>query len=163
MTGDTTGPGLLEAQNAPHPGREGDGIVRSSPRVFLRAEGAVLFALAVFGYARYGSSWWLFPVLLLAPDLSAVGYLAGSRIGASMYNAAHTYLGPAVLVAIGTIDRSPLLLSLGFVWFAHIGMDRAAGYGLKYRDAFGHTHLGMLRGKQAAGGRPAPVEDLESS
>ena len=116
--------------------------------MFLRAEGAVLLALAVFGYARYGSSWWLFLILLLAPDVSAIGYLAGSRIGASTYNAAHTYLGPAVLVAIGTIDRSPLLLSLGFVWFAHIGMDRAVGYGLKYRDAFAHTHLGMLRGKQ---------------
>jgi hypothetical protein len=149
MTGDTAGPGLLGAQSVRHAaGREGDGIVRSSPRVFLRAEGAVLFALAVFGYARYGSSWWLFPLLLLGPDLSAVGYLAGSRLGAYTYNAAHTYLGPALLVTIGTIDRSPLLLSLGFVWFAHIGMDRAVGYGLKYRDAFAHTHLGMLRGKQ---------------
>jgi len=149
MTGDMTSSRALEERNDHRPaGGEGDGIVRSAPRMFLRAEGAVLLALAVFAYARYGRSWWLFLVLLLAPDVSAVGYLAGSRFGASMYNAAHTYLGPAVLVTIGTIDRSPLLLSLGFVWFAHIGMDRAVGYGLKYRDAFAHTHLGMMRGKQ---------------
>lgn len=109
----------------------------------------MLLALAVFGYARYGGPWWLFAVLLLAPDISAIGYLAGSRVGASVYNAAHTYLGPAVLVAIGTVDGSRLLLSVGLVWFAHIGMDRAVGYGLKYRDAFAHTHLGMLRGKQS--------------
>ena len=151
MTGDITRSRLLAERSDRHSaGREGDGIVRSGPRMLLRAEGAVLLALAVFGYARSGRSWWLFLVLLLAPDVSAVGYLAGKRLGAATYNAAHTYLGPAVLLTIGTIDRSPLLLSLGFVWFAHIGMDRAAGYGLKYRDAFAHTHLGMLRGKQTA-------------
>src|SRR4029077_4604434 len=99
MTRDMTGSRLLGEPNDRHAaGRERDGIVRAGPRMFLRAEGAVLLALAVFGYARYGSSWWLFLVLLLAPDVSAVGYLAGSRLGAATYNAAHTYLGPAVLL-----------------------------------------------------------------
>ncbi len=104
----------------------------------------MLLALSVFAYARYGSSWWLFALLLLAPDVGALGYLAGSRIGAWSYNALHTYLGPAAVVAIGVVGGSAVVLSIGFIWFAHIGMDRALGYGLKYDDAFGHTHLGYI-------------------
>ena len=104
----------------------------------------MLLGLAAFGYARYGGSWWLFALLLLVPDVGALGYLAGPKTGAATYNTVHTYLGPAVLVAVGTVDGSTLLLSLGFIWFAHIGMDRAVGYGLKYGGAFGHTHLGMV-------------------
>jgi hypothetical protein len=121
-----------------------DGTVRSVPRVLLRAEGAVLLGLAIFAYARYGGSWWLFALLLLVPDVGALGYLAGSEIGANTYNALHTYIGPAALLVVGTVDGSSILLSVGFIWFAHIGMDRAVGYGLKYGDAFGHTHLGMV-------------------
>jgi Domain of unknown function (DUF4260) len=126
-----------------------DGVVRRAPRVFLRLEGAVLLALSILAYARYGSSWWLFALLLLAPDLGALGYLAGTRVGASTYNALHTYAGPAPLVAIGAIVDSTTLLSLGFIWFAHLGMDRALGFGPKYADAFGHTHLGFIgRGRR---------------
>jgi hypothetical protein len=121
-----------------------DGTVRSVPRLLLRAEGAVLLGLATFAYARYGESWWLFALLLLVPDVGALGYLAGPETGANTYNALHTYLGPAVLVVAGTVGSSSILLSVGFIWFAHIGMDRAVGYGLKYGDAFGHTHLGMV-------------------
>ena len=121
-----------------------DGTVRSVPRVLLRAEGAVLLGLAIFAYARYGGSWWLFALLLLVPDVGALGYLAGSETGANTYNALHTYVGPATLVVVGTVGGSSILLSVGFIWFAHIGMDRAVGYGLKYGDAFGHTHLGMV-------------------
>ena len=123
---------------------DGDGIVRSAPRVLLRVEGAVLLGLAILGYTLYGSSWWLFALLLLVPDVGALGYLAGPQIGAPVYNAFHTYAGPGVLVAIGAGDGSTILLSIGLIWFAHIGMDRAVGYGLKYADRFGHTHLGIV-------------------
>jgi hypothetical protein len=30
---------------------------------------------------------------------------------------------------------------LGLIWLAHIGIDRALGYGLRYPDAFRETHL----------------------
>jgi|tagenome__1003787_1003787.scaffolds.fasta_scaffold20692091_2 hypothetical protein len=128
----------------PRRASDGDGTVRSTPRVVLRIEGAVILGLAVFGYVRYGGSWWLFSLLLLVPDIGAIGYAAGPRFGAFTYNASHTYIGPAVLVVMGTVNSSPLILSLGLIWFAHLGMDRAAGYGLKYGDAFGHTHLGFV-------------------
>jgi len=136
---------VLEAPSEPPEiASDSDGIVRSIPRVFLRLEGAVLLGLAAFGYERYGGSWWLFALLLLVPDIGASGYLAGSRFGAFTYDALHTYVGPALLVVIGTVSDSSLALSLGFIWFAHIGMDRAVGYGLKYPDAFVHTHLGIV-------------------
>jgi Domain of unknown function (DUF4260) len=136
---------LLEGSNqGAGVAEDGDGIVRSAPRVLLRLEGAVLLSLAILGYALYGSSWWLFALVLLVPDVGAFGYLAGPGIGARAYNAFHTYAGPGVLVAIGAADHSTIMLSLGLIWFAHIGMDRALGYGLKYADRFGHTHLGII-------------------
>ncbi len=30
------------------------------------------------------------------------------------------------------------------IWMAHIGIDRALGYGLKYSLGFGFTHLGRI-------------------
>ena len=47
-----------------------------------------------------------------------------------------------MLAAIGVIADSNLALSIGIIWFGHIGMDRLVAFGLKYPDSFGHTHLG---------------------
>jgi hypothetical protein len=114
------------------------------PRTLLRIEGAVLLAVAVFLYARYGASWWLFALLLFAPDVGMLGYLANTRIGAATYNLFHMYLGPALLLVVGiTADRSAIT-PIAIIWFAHIGLDRALGYGLKYGDGFTHTHLGTI-------------------
>ena len=44
--------------------------------------------------------------------------------------------------------NSPLTLSIAMIWLAHIGIDRALGYGLKYSAGFGFTHLGRI-GKDA--------------
>jgi hypothetical protein len=113
----------------------------SMPAVLLRTEGATLLALTVFGYERYGRSWWLFLILLLVPDVGMVGYLANPRLGAFTYNLMHTYLGPAVLIVVGIAGSSTIALSIGLIWFAHIGMDRLLGYGLKYPTNFKDTHL----------------------
>ena len=42
----------------------------------------------------------------------------------------------------GAVGHHPLTLALVLLWFAHIGMDRLARYGLKYDAGFQHTHLG---------------------
>lgn len=128
--------------------RRGAGVVTDLPRVLLRIEGVVLLAVSVFMYARYGEEWWLFALVFLAPDIGMLGYLADSRVGATTYNLLHTYLGPAILLVGGIVAESPLTYSVAIVWFAHIGFDRALGYGLKYGDGFNHTHLGSI-------GRPA--------
>ena len=124
--------------------RTAAGITADSPRVLLRIEGAVLLAMSLFMYSRYGRTWWLFAILLLAPDIGMLGYLASARIGAATYNVFHTYFGPAALSIVGIAVDRPAIYSIGFIWFAHIGLDRALGYGLKYSDGFQHTHLGMI-------------------
>jgi hypothetical protein len=80
----------------------------------------------------------------LAPDLSFAAYLAGPKQGAIVYNAAHSYLAPMALMTGGFATSSPLVLSLAMIWLAHIGIDRALGYGLKYSEGFGFTHLGRI-------------------
>jgi hypothetical protein len=122
---------------------------RDLPILFLRSEGAVLLALSAFFYWLGDGSLVFFLVFFLVPDLGFLGYLGGSRVGAWVYNVLHSYLLPAVLVAVGSLtDRGPALLSFGLIWFAHIGMDRMLGYGLKHTSGFQDTHLGRI-GRQA--------------
>ena len=33
---------------------------------------------------------------------------------------------------------------IAIIWFAHVGLDRAVGYGLKYASDFKDTHLGRI-------------------
>ncbi|MBX7235363.1 MAG: DUF4260 domain-containing protein [Caldilineales bacterium] len=117
---------------------------RSLPKLLLHLEGGLVLALALFFYARSGQSWLLFGVLLLAPDLSALGYLAGPRLGSIAYNGVHTYLAPGLLLASGSFGAWPLGLALALIWFAHIGGDRLLGFGLKYPTRFQDTHLQRL-------------------
>jgi len=107
----------------------------------LRAEGGVLLAASALLYWVNGGSWVLFALLILAPDVSMVGYLLGKKVGAAVYNAAHTYALPASLAVFGVLTGSPLAVSGALVWFAHIGMDRLFGYGLKYASGFKDSHL----------------------
>jgi hypothetical protein len=111
------------------------------PRLLLRIEGAAIFATAVAVYVHEGYAWWLLPLLALAPDLSMAGYLAGPRAGALAYDAAHTLTPPLALGVVGVLGDSDLAVQLALIWLAHIGADRALGYGLKYPTAFKDTHL----------------------
>ncbi|WP_371347614.1 DUF4260 domain-containing protein [Ancylobacter sp. IITR112] len=120
------------------------GAVAGAPAALLRAEGLAVFAAALVAYAALGASWWLFAALILAPDLSMLGYLGGPRFGAFVYNAAHTYVAPALLGAFAYGFSAPLAGAIALIWIAHIGLDRLLGYGLKYSAGFGHTHLGRL-------------------
>lgn len=113
----------------------------TQPITLLRAEGAALLAFTLIAYAHSGGNWILFAVLLLAPDLSALGYLAGTSIGAACYNLAHTTVLPLALGAYAVLGGQTALLPFALIWLAHIGMDRLLGYGLKYPDSFTHTHL----------------------
>ena len=120
------------------------GAVTGGLRTLLRLEGLTLFVGMTVLYAVWGGSWWVYAILFLAPDLSFAAYLAGSRIGAIVYNAAHSYMAPVMLMTAGFALASPLVLSVAMIWLAHIGIDRALGYGLKYATGFGFTHLGRI-------------------
>ncbi len=126
------------------------GAATGGVRLLLRLEGVVLFAGMTLLYGLWEGSWWVYAILFLAPDLSFAAYVAGPRAGAVVYNAAHSYLGPVALMTAGLAAASPLVLSLAMIWLAHIGIDRALGYGLKYQAGFAFTHLGRI-GRGAAG------------
>ena len=116
-------------------------MVSQAPRVLLRAEGLAVAVAAIALYFHAGYPWWLLVALILAPDLAMIGYLAGPTIGAMAYDATHTYVLPVALVAVGVIAGDRIPIELGLIWFAHIGVDRAIGYGLKYPTGFKDTHL----------------------
>jgi Domain of unknown function (DUF4260) len=126
------------------------GAATGGVRILLRLEGVVLFAGMTLLYALWDGSWWVYAILFLAPDLSFAAYLAGPKAGAIVYNAAHSYLLPVALMTTGLAIASPLVLSIAMIWLAHIGIDRALGYGLKYQAGFTFTHLGRI-GKGAVG------------
>lgn len=115
----------------------------------LRLEGLAIGVLAVWGFHITDVSWGWFAALILAPDLGMLGYLGGVRLGAACYNAVHTYVGPVTLGAAAIAAESEFGWALALVWTAHIGFDRALGYGLKLPAGFQHTHLGRI-------GRNAP-------
>ena len=115
-----------------------------TPRALLRLEGAALGLGAVALYAAGGQSWLAFAALFLAPDLSFAAYLAGPRVGATVYNALHWTAPALALAAFGWALPSSGAFAVALIWLAHIGLDRALGYGLKYGSGFRDTHLGRL-------------------
>jgi Domain of unknown function (DUF4260) len=122
------------------------GAVEGMPRLLLRLEGAALAAACIYGYHRLGGSWWMFAVLILVPDVSFAGYLAGSRVGAIAYNAMHVTLGPLLCGLLGVLLPQFDLIAVALIWGAHIGVDRALGFGLKYSAGAALTHLGRIGG-----------------
>jgi hypothetical protein len=114
----------------------------------IQLEELLMLGLGVYLFSRLDYAWWLFLVLFLAPDLSMLGYLANPQVGAFTYNLVH-HKGTGVAVyVLGVMLAIPALQFAGALLFAHSSFDRVFGYGLKYPDAFQHTHLGMI-GKAA--------------
>jgi hypothetical protein len=118
--------------------------VAGGVRLLLRIEGAAAFAAALALYAHGDFSWLLFAALFLAPDLTMLAYLSGPRVGAAAYNAVHVYVLPLTLLLAGFIAGLPAAMAGALIWIAHIGLDRALGYGLKYATGFGDTHLSRI-------------------
>lgn len=108
----------------------------------LKSEELLQFIAAIGLFSTLDYPWWYFPALLFLPDVSMIGYLISPRVGAITYNMGH-HKGLAVLVGlVGFFLKSPGLELTGLILFAHGSFDRLLGYGLKYPDAFKHTHLG---------------------
>ncbi|WP_102345925.1 DUF4260 domain-containing protein [Bacillus sp. Marseille-P3661] len=113
-------------------------------KILLHFEGLAVLVLSVYLYSFNEYSWGMFLILLLAPDISMIGYLINNKVGARCYNIFHTYTLPITIVIVGLLLSHQLVLAVGFIWSAHIGMDRAIGYGLKYSTNFKDTHLNRV-------------------
>lgn len=134
MAGSTSLPALSQAAPASP----------QSIRFLLRVEGLAVAVVSLALYARFGGSWWLFAALWLAPDLSMLSYLHNPAWGSRVYNAVHSYATPATLGLVAFLLHAHLSLALALIWTNHIGVDRLLGYGLKYSESFGLTHLGRV-------------------
>ena len=113
--------------------------------MLLRLEGLVLFLAATTMFGMVHGSWWTYGLLFFSPDLSFVFYLAGPKAGAVAYNALHSSIGALLLGLAGYMGGVAAVRPFALIWLAHIGFDRALGFGLKYASAFGDTHLGLQR------------------
>lgn len=126
----------------------GSGYALGGIRWTLRLEGLAVLALTIAAYWQLDGSWWWFFGLLLWPDLAFFAYIKSQFIGAHLYNALHSYIGPLAIGLIGSVADQQTIMLFALIWTAHIGMDRFAGYGLKYPALPDVTHLG-LKGKSA--------------
>ena len=120
------------------------GAASGGVRVLLRVEGLCVLVVSLLAYARFGGGWGTFALFFFAPDISLLGYAAGPRVGAVSYNLGHSFAGALAVLAAGFVLSVPIAVTAGIIWFAHIGFDRALGYGLKYSAGFGFTHLGLI-------------------
>lgn len=110
----------------------------------IKLEEAAMFGLSIYGLYWLQVEWWWYPILLLGPDASMLGYLAGNKVGAACYNLIH-HKGIAVIVFVAGLILPQILLQLGgIVLFGHSSMDRMFGYGLKTNEGFKYTHLGII-------------------
>jgi hypothetical protein len=129
-----------------------DGAVKGAVRLWLQAEGLVVLILSLDLYYLTAGSWWRFCVFFLVPDLSLLAYVVEPAVAARVYNIVHSYTLPLALAVVALAMNQSHVLPYAIIWTAHIGMDRALGFGLKYPEAFGRTHLGTH-------GKTAPTTD----
>jgi hypothetical protein len=114
-------------------------------RWILHIEGLTMAAGATWLFTgELGWSWILFVALLLVPDVSLLGFLAGNRAGAALYDLAHNYVLAGGMALGGLAAENDVLLGAGLILSAHVGFDRLFGYGLKGSHGFKHTHLQAL-------------------
>jgi len=116
----------------------------SMPRLLLHVDGAAFLLTAIALYSQQNGNWWLFILLLLAPDLTFFAYMVNKRFGAMIYNIVHSPTLVAVIIGLSIALNWELGVSLGLILLAHIGMDRIFGYGYKYADEFKNMHFNRI-------------------
>ncbi len=104
----------------------------------------MMLVLGLYLFSLLDYAWWWFPVLILAPDIGMLGYLAGNRVGAFCYNLFHHKGVALAIYLLGTYFSIPLCQLIGTILFSHSALDRVFGYGLKYEKGFKFTHLGEI-------------------
>lgn len=110
----------------------------------LKLEEVGQFILSIMLFVQLDYRWWVFPICLLLPDLSMIGYFFNTKFGATLYNIFHHKLLAILVLIVGYWTSENALILAGLILFGHAAMDRIFGYGLKFNDDFKHTHLGWI-------------------
>jgi hypothetical protein len=135
----------MDAQGHPIDTRSGEAGTASRDslvvRFWLHTEGVAALVAGVVVYLQAGGNPWFLLPLLLVPDVSVLGYLGGPRLGAFVYDLVHNWAVGIAVLGAGALTGAAGLWIAGSILVAHVGMDRAVGYGLKYPTHFKDTHL----------------------
>lgn len=118
--------------------------IKTTMKNLIRLEDAAKLVAAVYFSAEIGFGPLTFLLFILVPDVSMIGYLINTKVGAYLYNIAHHQGIALVVLLIGYLTNQPETTFAGLILFGHSAMDRMFGYGLKYTDDFKHTHLGWI-------------------
>jgi uncharacterized protein DUF4260 len=110
-------------------------------KTLIKIEELLLALLSFYLFLALDYAWWWFPILILTPDLSMLGYVLGPKAGAWTYNLAHHKGLAIVLFILGSTLQMQWLQLVGLIMLSHSSLDRVFEYGLKYADSFQHTHL----------------------
>lgn len=113
-------------------------------KTLLHIEGLIVFILCLYFYSYLEFNGILFFILLFSPDIFMLGYFINNRVGAILYNIVHTYSLSILMAMFGFLFSTPVILAIGLIWTAHIGMDRLFGFGLKYPTHFKDNHFNRI-------------------
>src|SRR4051812_49412668 len=102
----------------------------------IALEEAAMLALSIYLFSRLSFAWWVYLALILTPDLSMIGYMVNTKVGAWLYNFFHHKAVAIVLYIAGAYLNNEVVQLIGLILFGHSSMDRMLGYGLKYPDSF---------------------------
>ena len=141
------GPGPHIDAETPQQVQAGAPAISGMPLRILRSEGLVLLAAALAGYfVGLDEPWWLACRLLPFVARCLHGRLREICQGGGDDVQLRPLLSGAGAAGrcLASVAGEPLWQAVALVWFAHIGMDRALGYGLKYETDFRDTHLGRI-------------------
>jgi hypothetical protein len=112
----------------------------------IKIEEAAITAIAIYLLTKYnlGLPVWIWTLLFFSPDLSMLGYLVNSSVGALTYNLFHHRGIALAILAAGILMHLDILITGGLLLAAHSSFDRMLGYGLKFPDNFKHTSSGWM-------------------
>jgi len=110
----------------------------------IQLEELGMFVLSIYLFSRLHFAWWWYPALILAPDVSMLGYVFGNKTGAICYNIVHHKAIAIAVYIAGVHWQNEGLQLTGLILFGHSSMDRLTGYGLKTFAGFKSTHLGEI-------------------
>nr|WP_310991165.1 DUF4260 family protein [Aequorivita sp. S2608]MDS1296979.1 DUF4260 family protein [Aequorivita sp. S2608] len=86
-------------------------------KITLKIEELAQFLFGIFLFSHLDYAWWWFLVLILTPDIGAIGYVINTKIGAITYNIFHH---KAIAIAVGVAGfyfNVSLLILIGVILF----------------------------------------------
>ena len=110
----------------------------------LKLEELAMLLISIYALYQLMVPWWCYLLLAIGPDIGILGYAAGNKAGAAVYNLFHHKGIAIILLFAGLLLPDKSLEVAGIILFGHASMDRVFGYGLKLNDGFKHTHLGLI-------------------